>query len=130
MSAPGIQQQVTWVYTGDLDGTCAFYAGALALAQVLDQGTCRIFRAAPDAFIGVCRARPGREVQPAGVVITLVSDDVDGWYRRLRDAGVTLEGPPALSEAFNVYSFFARDPNGYRIEFQTFRDPAWPVPRG
>ena len=29
------------------------------------------------------------------------------------------------SEQFNVYCFFVLDPNGYRIEFQQFLDPAW-----
>lgn len=126
--APGIGQQVTWVYTADLDGTCAFYADVLGLAQVLDQRSCRIYRACDNAFLGVCRARPGRRVEPEGVVITLVTDRVDDWYRRLAARGVPLDAPPAVSEAFDVYSFFARDPNGYRIEFQTFRDPSWPAP--
>ncbi len=35
------------------------------------------------------------------------------------------EAPPQLSTQFNVYSFFVRDPNGYKLEFQSFRDPAW-----
>ena len=124
---PGIRQQVTWVYTRDLDDTCRFYAGLLGLSLVLDQGSCRIFRAATGAFIGVCRARPGREVAPAGVVITLVSDDVDGWYEHLRAAGAAIEAPPHRSEAFNVYSFFVLDPNGYRVEIQAFLDPTWPA---
>ena len=127
---PGIQQQVTWVYCDDLDGACAFYAEVLGLTLVLDQGSCRIFRAAPDAFIGVCRSRPGRRVEPQGVVLTLVTDRVDAWYARLAELGVPTEAPPRLSEAFNVYSFFTRDPSGYRIEFQSFRDPVWPEPAG
>jgi predicted enzyme related to lactoylglutathione lyase len=123
-----IQQQVTWVYTDDLDGTCEFYARSLGLALVLDQGSCRIYRTGADAFLGVCRSRPGRSVEPKGVVLTLVTNQVDDWYRRLSREGAPLDAPPALSEAFNVYSFFTRDPNGYRIEFQSFRDPAWPGP--
>ena len=127
-ASPVIQQQVTWVYTHDLARTTTFYASTLGLERVLDQGSCHIYRSAPNAFVGVCQVRPGREVEPRGVVITLVTPEVDAWYQRLRGMGVHLEGPPRHSEPFNVYAFFARDPNGYRIEFQTFLDPAWPEP--
>ncbi len=125
-SRPEIQQQITWVYTPDLAETTQFYASILGLERVLDQGSCHIYRAASNAFVGVCQVRPGREVEPRGVLITLVTDDVDGWYARLEALDVALDGPPHRSEAFNVYAFFARDPNGYRIEFQTFLDPSWP----
>ena len=124
---PSISQQVTWVYTHDLDATARFYAEALALPLVLDQGLCRIYRTGASSFLGVCRVRPGRQVEPKGVVISLVTDAVDAWHARLVAAGVRVEGPPRLSEAFNVYAFFALDPEGYRIEFQTFRDPRWPA---
>lgn len=124
---PAVAQQVTWVYTDDLAGTARFYSETLALQQVLDQGACRIFRTGDSSFLGVCQVRPGREVEPRGVVITLVTDDVDGWYARLDGLGVPVDAPPRRSEAFNVYAFFARDPNGYRIEFQRFLDPAWPT---
>jgi hypothetical protein len=51
----------------------------------------------------------------------------DRWYAHLQARGVALDGPPTRSEHFNVYGFFARDPNDYRIEFQTFLDPSWPA---
>lgn len=126
MPHPPVAQSVTWIYTDDLEATCRFYATTLALAQVLDQGSCRIFRHSPTSFLGVCRTRPGRWSEPKGVVITFVTPDIHGWHAWLVAQGVTPEGPPAYSEAFNVDSFFALDPNGYRLEFQNFRDPAWP----
>lgn len=126
MPHPPVAQSVTWVYTEDLDGTCAFYGATLGLEQVLDQGGCRIFRQSPSSFLGVCRTRPGRWSEPKGVVITFVTPDVDGWHRYLIAQGVTPEGAPEYSAAFNVYCFFARDPNGYLLEFQDFRDPSWP----
>lgn len=127
-SRPAIDQFLTWVYTEDLEGTSPFYGETLGLEMVLDQGACHIYRAAPNAYLGVCFARPGRYVEPKGVVLTLVTQDVDGWYERLKSLGVALEGPPERSEQFKVYCFFARDPNGYLIEFQTFLNPEWPGP--
>ena len=118
-------QSITWVYTPDLPGTCAFYAEKLGLPQVFDQGLCRLFRWSPTSFIGVCQVRPGRHVEPKGVVITLVTPDVDGWHRHVLARGITPEAPPQHSGRFNVYSFFVNDPNGYKLEFQTFLDPAW-----
>jgi predicted enzyme related to lactoylglutathione lyase len=125
MDRPPIDQGITWVYTEDLDGTCRFYGETLGLTEVHDQGLCRIFRLAPTAFLGVCRVRPGRFVEPKGVVITFVTPAVDAWHARLTAAGIVPEGPPERSDQFGVYCFFARDPTGDLVEFQTFLDPGW-----
>lgn len=120
--------QVTWVYTDDLPGTARFYAEVLGFEMVLDQGLCRIFRAAPHAFVGVCKVRPGRWVEPKGVVVTFVlptQADVEAWHAKIVAKGAKPESPPFRSEAFNVHTFFVLDPNGYRLEFQAFLDPAW-----
>jgi predicted enzyme related to lactoylglutathione lyase len=124
---PRIQQQVTWIYTPDLVATAPFYDTTLGLQLVLDQGACRIYRTGESSFLGLCNTRPGREAEPRGMVLTLVTADVDAWYARLLGAGVQLQSAPQRSEQFNVYSFFVSDPNGYRIEFQQFLDPAWPA---
>ena len=87
----------------------------------LVRGTAR----APSAHC-VCRNRPVPD--DPGVTYTFVVDDVDRVYGDWRARGVAFDGPPALSEKFNVYSAFFRDPAGYRFEIQEFRDPAWPRP--
>lgn len=127
MQRPPIDQQVVFIYTWDLETSAAFYGQTLGLELVLDQGACRIFRVAGDAFIGVC-ARDIRHKEPNGVVLTIVTPDVDGWYEYLTAKGVRFEAPPSYSEAFRVYGAFFRDPNGYLVEVQSFRDPAWPRP--
>ncbi|MDQ2089875.1 VOC family protein [Marimonas arenosa] len=117
-----IEGQITWVYCDDLDTTSAFYADALGLTLWRDAGMARIFRTAPGAFIGVCRAFEDRVVNPAGGMITLLTDDVDGWYDRLKSRGVPLRGAPQEMAEFGIYSFFCEDPNGYVIEVQAFLD--------
>ena len=116
--------QITFCYTRDLEGTASFYSDVLGLEMVLDQGGCRIFRAAGSAFIGIC----GREEvpEPGGVILTLVTEDVDQWFERLRNAGAPVEKEPAFNPDYNIYHCFWRDPNGYLIEIQQFLDPAWP----
>lgn len=126
---PPAVQQITWVYTYDLDKTARFYTEALGLAQVLDQTICRVFKVSPTSFIGVCQ-RPDRHVEPKGVILTLLTPDVDGWYARLEAAGADLVSAPSFSENAKAYAFFCRDPEGYRIEFQWFADPRWELPEG
>ncbi len=128
MTRPEINQQITWVYTRDLEETARFYDQVLGLTEVFDQGTCRVYRATRDGFLGLCAiTRPDRWVEPRGMIISIVTDDVDGWYEKLRSAEADLLGPPEVSEDKTIYSFYVRDPNGYRLEFQRFFDPSWPA---
>ena len=124
MSHPPIGQQITFLYTRDLARTAAFYEGVLGLPLVVDQGRCRIYRVSRDGYIGFCE-RASVPEQPEGIIITLVTQDVDGWRRCLGDKGVVFETEPALNPAYNIYHCFLRDPNGYRIEIQRFLDPDW-----
>ena len=120
---PRFDAQVTFCYTTRFEESTRFYEELIGLPLVLDQGACRIYRVSAGAFLGVCR----RSRAPAtdGVIITLVSEDVDGWYARLVARGVTFEKPPVHSPEFSIYHCFLRDPNGYLIEIQRFEDPAW-----
>ena len=118
-----ISGQITWVYTRDLERTCRFYGEILGLELVRNEGTARIFKSSDESYIGVCLAFEDRVVEPAGGMITLVTDDVDGWYARLQENGADLRGSPEVLDEFKIYSFFARDPNGYVIEFQQFLTP-------
>jgi len=123
---PPFDQQVTFLYTNDLAAAARFYEDILQLPLVLDQGSCRVYRVSRDAFLGLC-ARP-EPATPDSVIITLVSNQVDAWHEHLLAQGVTIEKAPTLNQAYNIYHLFARDPNGYLIEIQTFLDPSWPHP--
>ncbi|MGL4649440.1 MAG: VOC family protein [Caldilineaceae bacterium] len=136
---PPITQQVTFLYTPNLAAVHGFYAGLLGLEMVLDQGACRIYRATSSgatAFLGFCTRGetlrpPESEATNASlqtVVLTLVSDDVDGWGAFLTARGVVLERPPQLNAAYNIYHLFVRDPDGRLVEIQRFLDPTWPAP--
>jgi predicted enzyme related to lactoylglutathione lyase len=126
VASPSIAtQQITWTYTHDLESAARFYGDRLELRQVLDQRTCQVYAVTDSAFLGVCGTRPGREVEPRGVVITIVTDDVGGWFARCEAANISTDGPPRTIDAFGVYAFFAQAPEGYRLEFQRFIGPAW-----
>ena len=128
MTRPAIDQQVTFLYTRDLATTAAFYETVLELPLVLDQGSCRIYETGAGSFLGFCQ-RAEAPADPAGVIVTLVTAEVDDWYDFLSGRGVSFEKPPAHNPAYNIYHCFLRDPNGYLLEIQQFLDPAWPAGR-
>jgi len=122
MSSPGIECQITWVYTENLEHTSSFYQNDLGLKLLRDEGTARIFKVSATAQIGVCRSFEDRVVEPRGGMITFVTDDVDEWYEYLIGNNVNIRSAPHRLEAFKIYTFFVEDPNGYVLEFQQFLD--------
>ena len=59
---------------------------------------------------------------------SLVRRTFDAAHAFLSERGVVFDGPPRLSEKFNVYATFFGGIENYRFELQEFRDPAWPRP--
>ncbi|MBN1250470.1 MAG: VOC family protein [Anaerolineae bacterium] len=124
MTRPTIDQQITFLYTRDLSKTADFYERVMLMPLVLDQGTCRIYHVAGDAYLGFCE-RDETADKPTGILCTLVTDEVDAWYTYLRSEGIPIERMPTVNKVYGIYHFFALDPNGYVIEVQQFLDPAW-----
>jgi catechol 2,3-dioxygenase-like lactoylglutathione lyase family enzyme len=122
-SVSDYDSHITFLYTKDLEGTARFYEETVGLRLKLDQGACRIYAVSGGSHIGFCRRQEA--VSPDGIILTLVTDDVDGRYRQLVDRGVTFEKAPAFNPEYNIYHCFFRDPNGYLIEIQRFEDPRW-----
>jgi catechol 2,3-dioxygenase-like lactoylglutathione lyase family enzyme len=123
VTTPPVSDQITFLYVEDLERSHGFYCEVLGLPLALDQGSCRIYRVLPGAYLGICE-RPG-QVAPGGLIVTLVSPDVDAWHDRLVAHGVAVEKAPQVYEAYAVYHAFYRDPDGHLVEIQRFLDPAW-----
>ncbi len=117
-----LKGQVMFLPTDNHQKIIDFYEGVLGLELVRDQTLCRIYKTGPTSYLGFCDRGYGIPTDYR-VVITLLIDDVDGVYKVLKDQGIATESTPALSERFNVYQFFVRDPNGYLIEVQRFIEP-------
>ncbi len=119
---PALDQKITFIYTRDLGSSAAFYERVLGLRLALDQKTCRIYHVVGTAYIGVCqRSRPPASTD--SLILTLVTQDVDGWYERLLAQGINFEKPPAYNAQYDIYHCFLRDPDGYLIEIQRFNSP-------
>ena len=115
--------QITFLPVADLDRSRSFYEGVLGLGVSVDQGSCLIFSTGAGGFLGVCQREGAMRAE--GVIITLVTDEVDTWFRRLTDAGHPTDGPPSHSEQYGIYHVFFRDPDGHQLEIQRFDDPDW-----
>jgi catechol 2,3-dioxygenase-like lactoylglutathione lyase family enzyme len=129
MTFPAIDEQVTFIYTTDLERSADFYERVLRLRLALDQGGCRIYHVAGGAYIGVCQRAAG-DIQPPSldkhsVILTLVTEEVDAWYERLAGHGVAFEARPRLNAEYGIYHVFLRDPNGYLLEIQRFENRHW-----
>ena len=111
----------------DLAASRDFYQRDLGLELVRDQGACLIFRIAVGGYLGLCQAGYDGRDAPLPVderlMTTLVVDDVADVHARLLRLGVDVEAPPRHNERFGITQFFARDPDGYRVEVQRFDDP-------
>ena len=102
----------------DLEATRHFYETILGLELVRDQKTCLIFRTAQEAFIGFCKHE---DVSPhKGLIITLLTEKVDEVFALLKTHDVETEHEPSINAFYGIYHFFAKDPNGYRLEVQRF----------
>lgn len=116
---------ITFCNTEDMEKTHDFYTRVLKLPMVLDQGGCRIYRVAGTGYIGFCLRKPANP--PAGVIITLVTEDVDFWFEEVRKYGCEVVKPPAATPEYNIYNCFVKEPSGYTLEIQRFEDPRWPL---
>jgi catechol 2,3-dioxygenase-like lactoylglutathione lyase family enzyme len=118
-----IDSQIVFLVAQDLHATAEFYERILGLPLALDQGKCRIYKVAEEAFLGFCEREEVPRVD--GVIVTLVTPDVDEWCEELRARGVQLEKEPVYNPDYRIYHCFLRDPNGYLLEIQRFEDPRW-----
>ena len=127
MQSPTVNQQITFIYTDNLNKSAEFYENIIGLSLWRDQGTCRIYSLTESALLGVCAVGPkskGKFIpgDQQNIIITLVTDEVDKWYSHLQSKGISFEKPPAINPNYNIYHCFLRDPSGYLIEIQHFLD--------
>ncbi|NJM06826.1 VOC family protein [Candidatus Gracilibacteria bacterium] len=122
MPTQSFSAQITFVPVADLAASAQFYETVLLLRLEVDQGNVRIYRVAAGGYLGLCQSD-----SPLGaderLILTLVTDDVDDWHQRLVTQGVSVDGTPRLNERYQIYHFFARDPDSYRLEIQRFLHP-------
>ncbi|WP_267639413.1 VOC family protein [Haloarchaeobius amylolyticus] len=99
-----------------------FYCEQVGASVWLEQSACTICKY-DNMLFGFCDA----EETETGGILTFVTEDrqgVDEFYDRLEDRA---RDEPSVTEAFDIYNFFAEDPDGRTMEFQTFLHETDPV---
>lgn len=110
---------IVFMKTNDLEQVDDFYRNKLGCQLWLNQGACRIYKAGEFLF-GFCQ-----HLQTSideNTILTFFFEDrkeVDKFYVIMKD---TAESLPSLNRKFQIYNFFAKDPEGRKLEFQTFEN--------
>jgi nitroreductase/catechol 2,3-dioxygenase-like lactoylglutathione lyase family enzyme len=106
---------IVFIKTSDLGMIKEFYGKVLGVPLWLDQGTCAIFKSGNFLF-GFCQA----DMAETGSVITFfypTRQEVDKRYGELK---YLADGSPCENKKFSIYHFWANDPEGRKLEFQSF----------
>ncbi len=107
--------------TRRLDAVRDFYVSRVGMSVWLEQADCVIL-AHGNLLVGFC----SREDSDTGGLVTIFSParaGVDAAYARF---GGEADAPPRLEEKYRIYHFFTKDPDGRRVEFQSFEHPIPP----
>ena len=95
-----------------------FYLSVTGSHLWLEQADCVIFRHGNMLF-GFCQ----RDKVDQGGMITFFypnREEVDRMYGKFRESA---DSPPSVNDKYNIYHFFASDPEGRKLEFQWFDHP-------
>lgn len=108
---------IVFLGTKKIKEVSEFYTARAGCVLWLDQGGCRVFKHG-NMLLGFC----GRDFADICGIITFFFEtdrEVDGAYRRLEDIATT---KPKFNPKYDIYHFFATDPEGRVVEFQSFRN--------
>jgi len=110
---------IVFMKTHDLETVDDFYRNKLGFVLWLDQGACKIYKAGEFLF-GFCQHLQ-TEIDRNTILTFFFEDrkEVDTFYGMMK---ATAESPPKLNHKFQIYNFFAKDPEGRKLEFQTFEN--------
>lgn len=106
---------IVFFRTAERDAIVSFYRERLGFELWLEQVGCTILKHG-NLLLGFCE-RDNAETEG---VITIVYEDretVDAMYAEITDIA---RERPSYNDAYDIYQFFADDPEGRTLEFQTF----------
>ncbi|WP_439026278.1 VOC family protein [Haloarchaeobius sp. DT45] len=113
---------IVFFRSANYETVARFYREEVGATVWLEQSACTILRY-DNLLFGFCDA----ETTETEGILTFVTDDregVDAFYEQFEDRA---RDEPSVNEAFDIYNFFAEDPDGRTMEFQTFLHETEPV---
>lgn len=129
MPHPKAKGAITFFYYKDLAKAAEFYEKVMGFRLVQDQNWAKIYMISEAAYVGCVDGGRGyhRPSDDKPVMLTVVVDDPDAWYRHLKKHDVQTLNEPHDNEELKLRVFLLRDPEGYVIEIQKFYEP-FPAP--
>lgn len=123
-AALGVQANITFLYYRDIPRAQRFYEDVLGLALTVDQGYAKIYRVSETSYVGLVDQAQGlhRSSEQKPVTLSFVTAEVDAWYAYLRGRGVEIVHALGDGTRQPTRGFVAKDPEGYYLEFETFRE--------
>jgi nitroreductase len=112
---------IVFLRTKDLNSVIDFYVSTIGATVWLDQRVCIIVKHG-NLLLGFCQS----ETSDTELMITFFyphKAEVDKMYQNLKEIADT---KPAENRKFHIYHFFAKDPEGRALEFQSFLHPLQP----
>ncbi|MHA2502558.1 MAG: VOC family protein [Candidatus Kariarchaeaceae archaeon] len=114
---------IVFVTTEKLQEMVEFYTDTLGMTPWLSQPDVEML-AHGNMIIGFHQQQ---KPTPAGCLFTFFyssQEEVDAMYAKIKDLATTT---PKFNEKYQIYNFFARDPEGRKLEFQQFRHDLKPL---
>ena len=104
--------------TQNLKDCVSFYTKKLGMEIWLDQEACIILEKG-NLLLGFCQAD---EPETSGMITFFyeTKEEVDKIFLQFKQESIT---EPEENEKFRIYQFFAKDPEGRVLEFQSFLHP-------
>ncbi|MHA1959084.1 MAG: VOC family protein [Candidatus Thorarchaeota archaeon] len=99
-----------------------FYTETIGMSIWLKQDDCTILQYG-NLLIGFCQ----RETTDTEGMITLVFETRQEVDKVFAELDVLEKTPPEKNNKYNIYQFFAADPDGRTLEFQAFLHPVKPL---
>lgn len=108
--------------TEKYDRIVEFYNKKIGLELWMDQGGCSIFKSG-NLLLGFCD-RDKSETDGCITIFYETKAEVDSAYECLKDIA---DKPPEDNPQYKIYHFWAKDPDGRTLEFQSFNHEIPPI---
>ncbi|NJN43098.1 MAG: VOC family protein [Flammeovirgaceae bacterium] len=112
-----------FLYYKDLNKATNFYTETLGMELMADYQMAKILRMTADSYLILVDATKGMHTaeEPKTVALALLTDRLGEWYEHLNSKNVPIKYSYKPKEGGAHDGFVAIDPEGYLLEFETFK---------
>jgi predicted enzyme related to lactoylglutathione lyase len=113
-----IFDQTVFLYYSHLDKAAHFYEQIMRFKPFFSLDWVRIYQVAGNASLGIVDEKKGfhRSSQTKPIMLSWTVDDVDEWYKYLREKDVEIVSEPEDNPETGIRAFIFHDPEGYALE--------------